>query len=159
VAGWQEAPAVPDRERGSVLMLMPAAVLVLLVLAALAVDSAVVFLAQRQAGDAAAAAANDAAGAALSDAAFYRAGDVVLDPQRAAAVVAAAITARGSGLDLVGPPSVEIAGRQVCVTVRAQVRYLFAPAIPGVPRATTVTARATATAVAGGGLAPSRRLC
>jgi hypothetical protein len=150
---------VVERERGSVLMLVPAAVLVLLALASLAVDSAVVFLAQRQAGDAAAAAANDAAGAGLSDAVFYAKGDVVLDPRLATSVAADSIAARGTGLDLVGPPSVAVAGRQVCVTVRVRVRYLFAPAIPGVPRATTVTARATASAIAGGAAVPVRGLC
>ena len=140
-------------------MLVPAAVLVLLALAAIAVDSAVVFLAERQAGDAAAAAANDVAGAAVSKAAFYRGGQLVLDPQQAVPVAADAIAARGSGLDLLGPPVVEVADRQVCVTVQARVRYLFAPAIPGVPRATTVTARATATAVPGGAVVPRRLLC
>ncbi|MBV8958106.1 MAG: hypothetical protein JO054_11000 [Actinobacteria bacterium] len=142
------------------LMLVPAAVLVLIALAAIAVDSAVVFLAQRQAGDLAAAAANDAAGAALSEGAFYGTGKLSLDPARVTAVVADAVTGRGAGLDLVGPPDVTVAGRQVCVTVHANVRYPFSPAVPGVARTRVVTARAAATAVEGRGAVPaSMGLC
>ena len=142
-------------QRGSVLMLVPAAVLVLIALAAIAVDSAIVFMAQRQAGDIAAAAANDAAGAALSEGAFYGGGAVALDPARVATVAADAVAARGGGLDLVGPPSIVVRGRQVCVTVQARVRYLFSPAVPGAPRGRTVTARAAATAVEGTRAVPS----
>ena len=69
-----------------------------------------------------------------------------------------AVAARGPGLDLIGPPSVVVAGRQVCVTVRARVRYVFAPAVPGIPRVTTVTARAAATAVKGGTPVPTNTL-
>jgi len=47
-----------------VLMLMPAAVLIVLLLGAIAVDSAIVYLRQRQAYNVAFDAANDAAGAA-----------------------------------------------------------------------------------------------
>lgn len=136
-------------------MLVPAAVLVLIALAAIAVDSAIVFMAQRQAGDVAAAAANDAAGAALSKGAFYDGGAVDLDPARVSAVVADAVAARGGGLDLVGPPAVVVRGQQVCVTVQARVRYLFSPAVPGAPRTRVVTAKATATAVEGQGAVPS----
>ena len=136
-------------------MLVPAAVLVLIALAAIAVDSAIVLLAQRQAGDVAAAAANDAAGAAVSERAFYGGGTVDIDPARATQLVADAVAARGTGLDLVGPPAVVVSGRQVCVTVQARVRYLFSPAVPGAPRTRTVTARAAATAVEGQGAVPS----
>ena len=140
-------------------MLAPAAVLVLIAVAAIAVDSAIVFMAQRQAGDVAAAAANDAAGAALSEGAFYGGGTVDIDPARASAVVAEVVAARGPGLDLVGPPAVVVNGRQVCVTVQARVRYLFSPAVPGAPRNRTVTARAAATAVEGRGAVPTAALC
>lgn len=136
-------------------MLVPAAVLVLVALAAIAVDSAIVFMAERQAGDVAAAAANDAAGAALSEGAFYRGGAVDLDPARVTDVVADAVAARGAGLELVGPPVIAVRGRQVCVTVQARVRYLFSPAVPGMPRARTVMARAAATAVEGQRAVPS----
>lgn len=140
-------------------MLVPAAVLVLLALAAIAVDSAIVFMTQRQAGDVAAAAANDAAGAALSEGAFYKGGAVDIDLARATQVVNDAVVARGTGLDLVGPPSVVVSGRQVCVTVQARVRYLVSPALPGAPRTRLVTARAAATAVEGRGAVATAALC
>jgi Flp pilus assembly protein TadG len=125
---------------------MPAAVLVLVVLGAIAVDSAVVFLAQRELAGAAAAAANDAAAEALDDAALYRSGAVTLDPARAAAVAGAAVAARQSqGLRLVGTPVVRVAGRQVCVRLVADVDHVFAPAVPGVRPSSTVSARAVAT--------------
>lgn len=147
-------------QRGSVLMLMPAAVLVLVVLGAIAVDSAVVYLAEREVGSAAAAAANDAAGAAMSDGDFYRSGgEVTLDPGRAAAVAQASAAARlPRELELLGPPRVEVAGRQVCVRVAARVRRIFAPAIPGGVADATVEAQAGATAV-GARSAPNLTLC
>ena len=53
-------------QRGNVLLLVPAGVLVLVIFGALAVDAALAFLGQRALTDAAAAAANDAAAAASS---------------------------------------------------------------------------------------------
>lgn len=67
---------------------MPAAVLVFLVLGALAVDAAAVFLAQRYLANAASAAANDAASQAVDLDRFYADGSVrllALDAQRVAA--------------------------------------------------------------------------
>src|SRR5690606_36454066 len=60
---WARSTPVTDRrrgQRGSVLMLMPAAVLIVLALGSLAVDRAVVFGAQRDLINTAQAAANDA---------------------------------------------------------------------------------------------------
>lgn len=58
-------------ERGSTLLLVPSAVLVLFLLTALAVDGAASFLAQRELADACAGAANDAATAALDPDRLY----------------------------------------------------------------------------------------
>ena len=79
---------LPD-ERGSTLLLVPSAVLVLFLLTALAVDGAASFLAQRELADACAGAANDAATVALDPGSLYGVGgapvqDVDLD--RAVAV-------------------------------------------------------------------------
>ena len=60
------------RQRGSVLLLFPAAVLIVLVLSAITVDSSIAFLAQRELANATAAAANDAASRAVDGQAFYR---------------------------------------------------------------------------------------
>ena len=65
-------------DRGSVLMLLPACVLVVIVLASIAVDMAMVHLRQREALDLAASAANDAVTAG-ADPARLRAGGFDLD--------------------------------------------------------------------------------
>lgn len=65
--------------RGSVLALVPAGLLVLMLLAAIAVDSAVAYLGRQQLRDALSAAANDAVTAALDRGAFYQGGVIELD--------------------------------------------------------------------------------
>ena len=142
------------------MILVPALVLVLVVLAAIAVDSAVVFLGQRQLGDAAAAAANDAA-SALSDPSFYRAGSVDLDPIVARRVADASVAAQDhSGFTINGPVDVQVEGRQVCVSLTGRVEAIFGRAIPGVSHVATVRARATATAAGDRGTAVQHRsLC
>ncbi|MBW3613970.1 MAG: hypothetical protein KY439_01490 [Actinobacteria bacterium] len=139
-------------DRGSVLMLVPAAVLVLLVLAAIAIDSAIVVLAQRDLSNRTAAAANDVAGSALSEASFYGStdGGVRLDQRQATAFVDLAFS------DVRRPSNYQswsgralVDGQQVVVDATARVRYLFAPAIPGAAKSARVTARSTATARGG----------
>ena len=73
-------------ERGTVLMLFPAAVLILCVLGALAVDSANATMRRRELQSSADAAANDAAALAI-DTAALRAGRTVIDPELARRVV------------------------------------------------------------------------
>jgi hypothetical protein len=63
-----------SNETGSILALVPAAVLVLLLLTALVLDAAATFLAQQELADACAAAANDAGTVGLTDDSLY-AGD------------------------------------------------------------------------------------
>lgn len=145
-------PASPVRhEHGSVLLLVPAGVLVLFVLAAIAVDFALAFLGQRELSAAAAAAANDAAGAAVSDAAYYgnATGDVVIDQGRAQRVVADAIARRRPTGVSVSHVVVRTDGPHVCVGVRGRVPYLFSPIVPGLPRGVEVRGEASATAVVG----------
>ena len=140
----------PRRDSGSVLMLVPAGVLVLVVLGAIAVDSAVAFLGQREASNAAAAAANDAAGAAVSDAAFYRGGSVVLDPARAREAAQAAVAARAVRGLVVDAVDVRVDGPGVCVTVRGRVPYVFARSVPFTPGAAVVRGEAGAVAAVPG---------
>lgn len=133
-------------------MLMPAAVLVLVALAGVTVDAALVFLADRQLADAAAAAANDAVAAALDDAAFYGEGELRVDPATARRVVAEAVAARSA--DWLGPVDVvrvEVrAGPMVTVELAGTVRRLFGGALPGVGDRVAVGAVATATLDTGG---------
>jgi uncharacterized membrane protein len=147
-------------ETGSALILVPAAVLVLVVLAAIAVDSAAVFLGQRQLAEAAATAATDAAGA-ISEPTFYQTGTITLDPSEAQHLAAASIAAQDlHAVKLAGPIQVTVAGRQVCVTLTGEVPVIFGRALPGVPRDTTVHATATATAAGDRGtLVPPRSIC
>lgn len=111
------------------LALMPAAVLIFLGLGALAVDSALAFLGERSAANAAAAAANDAAGVAVDRDAFYADGSVRLDPVLAREVASASVAA--AGLEHVEGVTVEVSvapgAPEVTVTVRGRVAYLFWP--------------------------------
>jgi hypothetical protein len=130
-------------------MLMPAAVLVMIVLGSLVVDFSLVGLRQRELHNAAAAAANDAVAAALSPDAL-RAGDLVIDPERAHDVIVSSFDARGLRLD--GEPAVEIdpIARRITVRVQATHEYVFAKGVPGAPDRFVVAASATAELVRGG---------
>lgn len=142
------------------MLLVPAAILVLVVLGAIAVDSAAVFLGQRQLANAAQAAATDATSALIyTD--FYGQGQVALDPARARSLASASVAAQDlSGVSLDGPVAVQVLGRQVCISLSGTVQPIFGRALGGLVRPTTVRARATATAA--GDLGPSvppRALC
>lgn len=138
-------------ERGSVMMLVPAAILVLLVLGAIAVDSAVVFLAQRDLSNRTAAAANDIAGFAVSESAFYRSGGVIeVDAAKAESYVDLAFAGarRPAGYRRwSGAASTQ--GRTVVVVAEADVKLVFAPAIPGARSTAHVRARSTVSARGG----------
>ncbi len=130
-------------ERGSVLMLMPAAVLVVLLLGAVAVDSAVVHLRQRQAYNVAFDAANDAAGAGIDLHVARVTGRFVHDPERVRAIAEQAIDA--SGLDELVLIDAGVDGEDVVVTVEITVHHLFVQAFGD---ASSDTLRVTARAVA-----------
>jgi len=139
-------------EVGNTLVLFPAAVLIVLGLGALALDSATVFLGQRRLVDVAATVANDALAAVDADAFFAQeAGEVVvpLDParaeQRLAAIVSAEVPDRSlEGLACVfealesGPPT------RVEVRCTAEVRPILAPVWPGAPQVRPIQAREVA---------------
>ena len=125
-------------------MLMPAGVLIVLVLASIAIDMALVQLRQRQAFDLAAGAANDAVTAGADQAAL-RSGDYVVDPGAAAAVVETVVGASRLAPDLAALPDVAVTpAGEVRVTITLAADYLFAGVVPGAPDGTTVTATATA---------------
>jgi Flp pilus assembly protein TadG len=135
-------------ESGSALLLMPAAVLVLFLLAGVAVDAAVQFLGQRRVADLAASVAQDAV-ASVDVASFYEgAADVSeLDLDRDAA------TARGQRLidTLPGDDAfidprcvVTVEGVAATATCEAQVRLIFSGIVPGVSVIRDVSAVETA---------------
>jgi hypothetical protein len=127
------------------MMLMPAAVLVILVLGALAVDVAVVHLGERQAFGAATAAANDAATYGIDPSALRRGDEPGIDPARARHAAMASLAGEQT-IDPDAAPVVEVDGTSVTVTVTLQLEYIFSQGLPGAPDGTTVTARATADA-------------
>lgn len=114
-------------DHGTVLMFMPAAVLILVVLGALAVDFTAVHLRQRELENAADAAANDAASAAVDQQILRSTGEIVLDPALAKQIVAAAVGARNL-------PDAAITGAQatdneITVTLSMNVDYIFGKAL------------------------------
>jgi Flp pilus assembly protein TadG len=131
------------RERGSALTLVPAGVLVLIVLGAVALDLSIAFLGERELANATAAAANDAASALDEDA--LRAGDqLVLDPRRADIVARRSLAARGRTPVDVDRVAVDVDGVRVTVRASGTVTYVFAKAVPGAPRRARVEAVSTA---------------
>jgi hypothetical protein len=135
-------------DRGSVLALVPAAFLVLLILAGIAVDSAAAYLGQRQLSDALAGAANDAAGAALSRSAFYSSGEVTIDPGTAATVVCQSLAASADGNLHNVSVSIAVEGPLIGVRGAATVNEIFGRLLPGLHQR-QVSAVATAVAVQG----------
>jgi hypothetical protein len=134
-------------ERGSVLMLVPAGVLIVFVLASIAVDMSLVHLRKRQAFDLASAAANDAATAGADQAAL-RLGSYVIEPGSARAVVDDVVGASELAPLLAAPPSVTVTAEGVSVEITLEADYVFAGVLPGAPDGTVVAASATATAEA-----------
>ena len=138
-------------QRGSVLLLFPAGFLVVLVLAAVAIDSSIAFLGERELSSAVTAAANDAATKALSDNAFYGRGAVELSDAEVSRVAeervrAAVDTTRYAGLRVnatVTRPAGPGCRWTLHVEASATVRYLFAPVVPGGPDEARVDASAT----------------
>jgi Flp pilus assembly protein TadG len=136
------------RDRGSVLMLMPAGVLVVLLLGAIAFDLSVVFLRQRQASSLAVDVANDLATAALDESAFRSDGTYQLDPDRADQLAESIVGASDLHREVVDVEVNVLTPDSVEVRLVIAVDYVFAKAIPGASDGTTVEASATAVAVA-----------
>lgn len=134
-------------EDGSALMLVPAGVLVLILLGAIAIDSAVVMLAQRDLQHRTAAVANDAVALSVDEEIFYDEGAVRLSPERARTYAAASFS------DANRPEhyrawGVEAVAGDLRIEVRAwaDVSSIFLKAIPGMAESTRVEARSVATA-------------
>ena len=137
--------ATRSAESGSVLALVPAGFLVLILLGALAVDSAVAYLGQQQLRDALTAAANDAAGAAIDNSLFYRQGRVVIDSSEAQHVVCQSVAAQHFSQLHGVRVWVTTQGADISVQGRATVDAVFGRALPGFG-ARTVSARVDAVA-------------
>jgi hypothetical protein len=133
------------RDRGSVLLLVPAGLLVVLIMASIAVDMSLVQLRQRQAHDLAAGAANDAATAAIEPGSV-RSRDIVVDVDAAARVAEEVVGASDLAAEVVGTPVVRVVDGRVEVEVSLRADYIFAGVVPGAADGMTVTAAASAQA-------------
>ncbi len=133
-------------ERGSVLLLVPAGVLVVIVLAAIAADTANVLMVRSELQSVAQAAANDAATAALDHDALRSGRGLVLDQGKALRVAQASVRASGLADDLAEDPVVALdpTGRGITVQLAAEVGPIFGSALPGGDRPKLVSAAATA---------------
>ena len=140
------------REDGTTLLLFPAALLIMVALAAMTVDSAIAFLAQRQLVNATAAAANDAATAALSDRSFYEGNRIELSSSMVEAVAVERVLqlvdqGRHHGLSVSAeaiPPAAAGCAWTVRVRASSRVDELFGRALPGSSREMAVHARSSA---------------
>jgi Tfp pilus assembly protein PilV len=140
-------------ERGSTLLLFPAALLIMVALAAMTVDSAIAFLAQRQLMNATAAAANDAATEALSDRSFYEGNRIELSSSDVEAIAVDRVLqlvdqARHHGLSVSAeavPPAAAGCSWTVRVSASSSVDELFGKAMPGSSGQVAVHARSSAT--------------
>ena len=134
------------RDRGSVLMLVPAAFLVLIILAAITFDYSHLYLAKRELLAVAEAAAQDAVTYGIDQAALRAGAGMQLDESRVDAAVAEALAAHGHDLRIIAVQAEARDDREVVVTLTATVAYVFVRAVPGAPERATLTVRATADA-------------
>ena len=126
--------------------------LIVLVLAAMAVDTSIAFMGQRELANATAAAANDAASQAVDNTAFYTQDRIQLDPVAVESLAVAKVRAavdqtRHAGLSVQAvavPPATADCPWTVKVTASSRVSYVFAKAIPGGPHEADIHASAIA---------------
>lgn len=132
-------------ERGSALMLMPAAILIMFVLGAIAVDLTALRAGQRDLQAAVTDAANDAATGAL-DESLLRAGlGYRVDEGSAWLIAHSVLATRGALDDVVDGPHIAVApDGSVTVSAARRVPHVFGRALPGVPDHEVVRATATA---------------
>ncbi|MGH9085047.1 MAG: hypothetical protein ACRDYW_06305 [Acidimicrobiales bacterium] len=130
-------------------MLMPAAILVVFLLAAIAFDLSLLFLRQRQASSVAVDVANDLASAAFDEGTFRSTGEFELSPSRADELGRTFVDASDLGGDVETVEIQVVGSDRVEVRLTVRVDYLFADAIPGAADGSTVTAAATAQASSG----------
>ncbi|MGK2959283.1 MAG: hypothetical protein ACSLFB_13000 [Acidimicrobiales bacterium] len=134
------------QQQGSVLILMPVAVLVFIILGALAVDHAIAFMGERSLANASAAAANNAAAAGLNQGGFYGGTGADIDWAKASAIAQATIDAeRLGGIENLAV-STTVVGDVVTVNITGQVNTIFSRAIPGGTNNFSIGATSTAIA-------------
>ncbi len=122
-------------DRGTVLLMFPAALMVMVVLGAMVIDVGYTTIRGRELRAVAASAANDSL-AALDIAVLRATGDVVIDEGAARRIVAQAIA--------LGPlpdaqiVDIEIEGFEIAVTLRLEIDLVMAPALGDLNRVTLI---------------------
>jgi len=137
-----------SRARGSVLMLMPAGLLIVFVLGSISIEFAAVSMRQRALYNAADAAANDAAAYAIDRVVLRATGEVVLDPTLVEEAVELSLRAQGIKLD--SAPLVEVSAdrKTIHLELVQHVAFVIAGALPGA-HGTVVRANVRVTTVDG----------
>lgn len=128
-------------DRGSVLMMFPAAFLIMIILGAIVVDVGLSQVRARELEAVASSAANDALGA-LDIAELRTSGDVRFDLNRAEAIVAQSVAAGAlPDATIVDVTVIDAGGTdpQLEVTLTLEVEFIMAPALPGDLDSTTIT--------------------
>lgn len=132
--------------------MVPASIMILIILAAIAVDSAGLYLAHQEVRNLADGVANDAATIALDLDAYYLDSETIeIDPVRAAEVVEASVAqwqADAGKSTEVTSFSVVVDGDAIEVSITAITDPVFAPAVPGGNDGVQITAVGRAQAVA-----------
>jgi Flp pilus assembly protein TadG len=131
-------------------MLVPVGVLILIMLGSVAVDSAIAFDAQRELENQAAAAANDAATVAITPSELQHGVNATVDAaladelarRRVIGTTNTRITSVRTNVETAQVNNVPT--QTVTVDAEGDVRYIFAPAIPGLPRTAHVHVRSSA---------------
>ena len=137
---------VTDRrvtERGTALLLYPAGVMVLMVLASISVDLSAIRLARQELDSTVQVAADDAAG--MVDESSLRSGDrLVIDLDRARRLVEGEMALADTACVSIPTVTVDLGPRPgtVTVTARCEVAHIFGRALPGVPRTEPIVASA-----------------
>jgi len=131
-------------------MLVPACILILVMLAAIAVDSAGLYLAHREMQGLADGAANDVATAALDLDAFYLDSETLVINDRQASELTRQIIERwqtdSATTTRITEVQVTVAAATVRVVIEAEADPVFAPAVLGGSSSITITAIGQATA-------------
>lgn len=135
-----------DAERGSALLLLPAAVVALVVFGSIAFDLSRLWVARRELTDVASSAANDAAAIAVEPGVYRDGAGIALSDARADQVVAEVIAANGLTGRVVGDAQVLLDGPypRVVVTMQVDVRSLFARSLPEGWESETITVSSSA---------------
>jgi Flp pilus assembly protein TadG len=133
-------------DRGTTLLLFPAAVMVLMILGAIAVDLGAVYASRRSLIREVGAVADDAAGH-IDIGALRRGLPTTIDFDTARRAALADLASTDLPGDAVGPPIVEPGPTSdtIVVEVTRDVPHIFGRAVPGVPRTERITVRLSGT--------------